>query len=233
MHHTSPRLRRGFTLIELLVVIAIIAILAAVLFPVFAKAREKARQTSCLSNQRQIASALAMYMTDHDGRVPVCGDNTSPSTVDDTAYWWVTLYRYSRNDQVFICPSWRPTTIPAGLLAWEQPPDPQRPNQHAGIAGTYVWNETLDGAPDARLSGTASDGLSYGPSSIVAVGEGWNGSHVWRPEHLTPVGNVEDRLRHFHNDGSNYAYADGHAKWLPSNSLTRAIWAPWDTGWRP
>ena len=63
-------MKRGFTLIELLVVIAIIAILAAILFPVFAKAREKARQTSCLNNQRQICLAATMYCQDHDEMFP-------------------------------------------------------------------------------------------------------------------------------------------------------------------
>src|SRR5512140_352980 len=63
-------MRRGFTLIELLVVIAIIAILAAILFPVFAKAREKARQTTCLNNQRQIAASMTMYIQDHDEMFP-------------------------------------------------------------------------------------------------------------------------------------------------------------------
>ena len=62
----STALRRGFTLIELLVVVAIIAILAAILFPVFARAREKARQSTCQSNQKQIALAMRMYMQDYD-----------------------------------------------------------------------------------------------------------------------------------------------------------------------
>ena len=74
--------RRGFTLIELLVVIAIIAILAAILFPVFAQAREKARQTSCLSNLKQIGLAFKMYVQDYDERWPQCdpipGGNNSP-----------------------------------------------------------------------------------------------------------------------------------------------------------
>jgi prepilin-type N-terminal cleavage/methylation domain-containing protein len=63
--------RKGFTLIELLVVIAIIAILAAILFPVFAKAREKARQTSCLSNEKEIALAILMYTQDYDEKFPI------------------------------------------------------------------------------------------------------------------------------------------------------------------
>src|SRR5476651_819462 len=65
-----PRSRHGFTLIELLVVIAIIAILAAILFPVFARAREQARRTSCLSNMKQIGLALFMYAQDYDETLP-------------------------------------------------------------------------------------------------------------------------------------------------------------------
>ena len=73
------RRRLGFTLIELLVVIAIIAILAAILFPVFARAREKARQTQCLSNYKQLALAVQMYIQDYDGVYPyvVSGDVTT------------------------------------------------------------------------------------------------------------------------------------------------------------
>src|SRR6056297_2550811 len=71
------RTRRGFTLIELLVVIAIIAILAAILFPVFARAREKARQTSCLSNLKQIGLAVHMYAQDYDEKLDFCEMITS------------------------------------------------------------------------------------------------------------------------------------------------------------
>ena len=74
--------RTGFTLIELLVVIAIIAILAAILFPVFAQAREKARATACLSNEKQIGAAYMMYATDYDGFLPLTLDSPGSSWTD-------------------------------------------------------------------------------------------------------------------------------------------------------
>jgi prepilin-type N-terminal cleavage/methylation domain-containing protein/prepilin-type processing-associated H-X9-DG protein len=224
--------RRGFTLIELLVVVAILAILAAILFPVFSQARERARRTACLSNMKQIALAVAMYTQDYDGRVPICNDNTTPTPGDDTGYWWVTLFKYTRNDGVFVCPSWRPTSTPTGLAAWETPPDPSKPFLHAGIVGTYVWNETMDGAPEGKLSGTSADGRSFGPSEVVAVAEGFNGSHVWKPEHVSPIeGNPERRLRDLHQDGQTVAFADGHAKWVKSTAMKRRLWAPYEPAW--
>src|SRR5512142_213972 len=91
--------RTGFTLIELLVVIAIIAILAAILFPVFAKAREKARQASCLSNMRQICTAFLSYVQDYDELSPLCVYNSS------TSWWPSSMVPYIKNLQVFTCPS--------------------------------------------------------------------------------------------------------------------------------
>ncbi|NCO34344.1 MAG: hypothetical protein AUJ92_17170 [Armatimonadetes bacterium CG2_30_59_28] len=89
--------RRGFTLIELLVVIAIIAILAAILFPVFARAREKARTASCQSNLKQIGLAQVMYSQDYD-------ETIMPNGL--TPYYWSDLLQpYIRNRQVFDCPS--------------------------------------------------------------------------------------------------------------------------------
>jgi prepilin-type N-terminal cleavage/methylation domain-containing protein/prepilin-type processing-associated H-X9-DG protein len=94
---------RGFTLIELLVVIAIIAILAAILFPVFAQAREKARASACLSNLKQVGMATRMYTQDYDEvLVPSYLYNSST-----TWEWWFTLLQpYVKNQDVFVCPSW-------------------------------------------------------------------------------------------------------------------------------
>lgn len=115
MTHRVRRNRPGFTLIELLVVIAIIAILAAILFPVFAQAREKARQATCLSNLKQIGVGYLMYAQDYDETL-MRAAVTSGSV---TYYWWASwdgsvrddtkglLYPYMKNHQVQACPSFR------------------------------------------------------------------------------------------------------------------------------
>src|SRR5579883_996778 len=87
----------GFTLIELLVVIAIIAILAAILFPVFAKAREKARQASCMSNEKQIGLAILQYVQDNDELMPVSNNGQGRG-------WAGEIYAYAKSAQLFKCP---------------------------------------------------------------------------------------------------------------------------------
>ena len=119
--------RNGFTLIELLVVIAIIAILAAILFPVFAQAREKARQTQCLSNMRQMGLAVQMYLQDFDERFPL--DSHTGSGASWT--WLFTLEPYTKTRLLYRCPS-DPSTN------WERPRPGQRTPRRVSY-GTNFW----------------------------------------------------------------------------------------------
>jgi prepilin-type N-terminal cleavage/methylation domain-containing protein/prepilin-type processing-associated H-X9-DG protein len=102
--------RKGFTLIELLVVIAIIAILASILFPVFSRAREKARESACLSNLKQIGVAVMMYASDYDDFLPLANEypaktSTNPSHMEGPPSLMDIIYPYVKNTQVFRCPS--------------------------------------------------------------------------------------------------------------------------------
>ncbi len=123
----------GFTLIELLVVIAIIAILAAILFPVFAQAREKARQSACISNLNQIGKSLIMYQSDYDSMYP---PSQLPSTGTPVVSWPTMVQPYIKNDQVFTCPS---TT-----------------NEVSGVDTAYIDPTAL------KYTGRTKDGISFG-----------------------------------------------------------------------
>src|SRR5438552_9460437 len=164
--NAQPIRRSGFTLIELLVVIAIIAILAAILFPVFAQAREKARQTSCLSNLRQIGTAVQMYIQDYDERLPgtswvtgrcgfyghwVPGGNIANSPnwrLEDGA-----IMPYVKNTKIFACPS-------DSVAASYNPSSPSAPTDRA---------KGLSYAMNAYLSNMIPYAIIDGPANIVML----------------------------------------------------------------
>ena len=188
---------RGFTLIELLVVIAIIAILAAILFPVFAQAREKARQTACLGNMGQLGKAFRMYMDDWDGTLPRAAPFPSRAGRGD----WVgmtkwggactvqnpmrpedgSLWPYTRTAGIYVCPS---ATEP-------------------GLRLSYSMNCNLHCASDADMGSVA-----VGPAGLILL--------LDESTDKIPLNDgyfCGDDLNAAHLKGANLAYADGHAKW--------------------
>lgn len=207
------RNKTGFTLIELLVVIAIIALLAAILFPAFAKARESARRASCSSNLKQIALSIVQYNQEYDGSYV-----RAISYNDDPIYGWrLALKPYLKSDQIFHCPS--------------------SPDEFA-IAGRtdYYINANLSTYTSASNSAGINESLITSPSLTVLLGDGafkqsyfftnpsptpYPGTYSDTTSGLAyycrnfvedkPVGNPASKR---HLEGANYAMADGHVKWM-------------------
>jgi prepilin-type N-terminal cleavage/methylation domain-containing protein/prepilin-type processing-associated H-X9-DG protein len=201
--------RSGFTLIELLVVIAIIAILAAILFPVFAKAREKARQASCTSNLKQIVLSMIMYHEDYDGLYPYVlqWPNGWVLWEEQLAPYVIGRAAHTEEMDLFRCPSFGP---------WRAACD-QNPPAH-GYFGGYSYNT---GGGTSGISGIADSAIEDPVQTIGvydSIGCRWAGEYHW--ENPCPVGNVNWR----HNDGCCFAFMDGHVKWM--KTAPARFWTP-------
>jgi len=208
-------MRRAFTLIELLVVIAIIAILAAILFPVFAQAREKARQTSCASNLKQIGLAFAQYTTDYDEMLPpIATAGATATTAVDVAgaagSWAQRIYTYTKNTQIFACPSntigrtTRDVAIPA--LNYPAIPGSYAVNFHyLGAFGGRPNSETIIQKPSEKIL------LAENSVAFVGMGGGdWNNFDGFASRGFAR-----------HSGQFNCLYGDGHVKSnKPSRTMT-------------
>jgi prepilin-type processing-associated H-X9-DG protein/prepilin-type N-terminal cleavage/methylation domain-containing protein len=207
---------QAFTLIELLVVIAIIALLAAILFPVFARAREKARQASCQSNLKQIGLGALMYAQDYDERmVPLSINNgNGPYTYPDGTYvanvsvveWPVVLFPYTKNLQIYACPS--KSTVPY----------PGHGRAKTGISYGYnIYVGELSnggkGAPLASFTAPALTGLFIDTKDDLTGGSGLPSDSYTFGSYSNPRAH-SDNVAVRHNGGANVAYADGHVKWI-------------------
>jgi prepilin-type N-terminal cleavage/methylation domain-containing protein/prepilin-type processing-associated H-X9-DG protein len=219
----------GFTLIELLVVIAIIAILASILFPVFAQAREKARQTSCLSNMKQIMLAELQYTQDYDEA------HTDPFGYAPAQSWVQLLYPYTKNKGIFKCPS-------------------DVYDRGTGYSGDVSYSENFSAPWDYPLTNSdwsqesadqyvmspsrGTDAEIPSPSTTIYIAERPNNYHNYDYGWAAEVSACSEEFAaekgvggytggsafggaRLHNGGSNYAFADGHTKWMKREATLR------------
>lgn len=233
----SKKSKKGFTLIELLVVIAIIGILAAILFPVFARAREQARKAACQSNLKQIGLAIAQYAQDFDETYPIGRFPPNPPATSFN-YWYVVLDPYTKNRQVFICPT-------AGKIV----------NPNNGVqfgSGGYTWNIRGTGTTATNVNGFGYvEGIwgtpsNNGPLKVAEVVEPATTIQVTDPSSNNNTGsaaiyaigysvigyipvlhggqigvfydpNQSANLPVKPGGGGNYLFADGHVKFLQAS----------------
>jgi prepilin-type N-terminal cleavage/methylation domain-containing protein/prepilin-type processing-associated H-X9-DG protein len=223
--------RNGFTLIELLVVIAIIAILAAILFPVFAQARDKARQASCLSNIKQLSLGVMMYAQDYDETLLyrptqkhcewryICSTTAQPRWYLN---WWDVVLPYTKNNQIYYCPSAQALRDPY-LTPW-------------GITNVAIGYNLSPGnglVKPAPAGSTVAPGVALAevtrPAETILLGEA---GHVWNPKATASPFNSKDQPSPSlawspsnesgsewgpeprHNGGANMGFVDGHARWM-------------------
>jgi len=221
--------RRGFTLIELLVVIAIIAILAAILFPVFAQAREKARAIACLSNCKQIGNAFVMYVQDYDERTVI---DLGPAWTPESRMWdpklryESLLYPYLKSVDVYKCPSNRHTCQGGDCKrGWHFEEMFRNMTPGYGISGCIVDKSI------ARINH---------PAAAIAIADSWHEicccprAVAWpeggccfpgysAPFCTTAADSTKDKSHATrHQGGSNIIFADGHAKWMKAEAIWEA-----------
>jgi prepilin-type N-terminal cleavage/methylation domain-containing protein/prepilin-type processing-associated H-X9-DG protein len=232
--------RAGFTLIELLVVIAVIAILAAILYPVFAVIREKARETSCASNLKQIGTAVQMYIQDYDGSYPTNDwprGLPSPEVTMHLTPYYAKLFPYSRNYYLFVCPSRGNGKYGAekleGLRLTEARANCNIGTYRQHLEGTdelfkrvsYCYNSILINALEVEIANAARMPML------------WDGNSIWSylPDEQARELSTSADYGHSgpcypptwetgstvmrHNGGLNMTFADGHMKFVAWNNL--------------
>ena len=239
--------KKGFTLIELLVVIAIIAILAAILFPVFAQAREKARQTSCLSNLKQIGTAVQLYTDDYDETYPInliVGTYAGTAVYDLWTFdqvwdssqigrsWGGCIFPYVKNMKMFVCPSAGKDTGAAAPHDWSLVTGKDYRGNTSYFFSYYIQLHpsmaALKNPSEQAFCVEYQNSRSYwafypmGANGTSIDNITWDGSGKTMPDAWPSIGNR-------HNGGGNVCFGDGHAKYLKHSAHTNNIfWSQWD-----
>ena len=226
--------RRAFTLIELLVVIAIIAILASILFPVFARARENARRASCQSNLKQIALSVFMYKQDYDEKLPKSGGGYYAYFTYGNPYGWAdAMQPYLKSIQILQCPS-ESNGINTVTSTFGQTPAATYINysdylMNSGAMGiadasfnapslTVLLGDSLNGNSSNRFDGCF---FPYADQSYVGLGAACTTAQSFTTNETNSAGTDGSAGRHL--DGANYAFADGHVKWLKGSIISGTI----------
>jgi prepilin-type N-terminal cleavage/methylation domain-containing protein/prepilin-type processing-associated H-X9-DG protein len=237
--------RAGFTLIELLVVIAIIAILAAILFPVFAQAREKARAASCLSNTKQISLAFSMYNQDYDEGFPATvSERQAPAGTPDTPdarapfSYRRLLQPYIKNEQVFKCPSAPAWIAPAPGAWWstdygchlnEAHLQPAANNHAADYAGIGAIDLTDFGFNDSTPLASINQPASFILCADAGRSDGTPSRGGLYPQPWAFDVPTQARMLARHQNGASIAYSDGHSRWRRPEQTWRSYE---DNDWR-
>ena len=202
MLQNIPSKRTGFTLVEILVVIAIIGVLAALLFGVYSRVREKGRSASCQSNLRQIALAMQQYVGDNDGVFPPIFVTVDKDTPNSKSYDWDELINpYIKSRAIFYCPTNKAES------SWVY-----TGGNVAGYAYNFLdlnrWGKTksFSGQHESNFDSLSDIVLNYDESTF-------NGEFEVR---TIEASCGPEPLRDLHSGGANFSYGDGHVKWLSS-----------------
>jgi prepilin-type N-terminal cleavage/methylation domain-containing protein/prepilin-type processing-associated H-X9-DG protein len=202
---------RAFTLIELLVVIAIIAILAAILFPVFAQARAKGRQAACLSNEKQIGNAIMMYVQDYDEVMPACFSwGLAWTNKNNGRYIQQLTAPYVKNDNIWFCPAVERNRPLAAL--WSK--------DYAANGTTYIWNHQTESPSYGPYKGHKS--VTVSGLAISAIPRPAEAPVLWDMPYWNSLCKGWDAagLQSPHVHGVNATYADGHARYSAFKNST-------------
>ncbi len=209
---TSLHLRKikntatGFTLIELLVVIAIIAILAAILFPVFGRARENARRSSCTSNMKQLGLGFIQYTQDYDEKMPYMDGAVNLATgavPADAQVWDYQIYPYTKSAQILACPS---DSVSPAIT----PNATKYPNYGTNLRRSYAYTEYMENGLGLAAIPVVSKSLLLVENNVPAATTVWDAGGTYCRWNANQIATTGTDWRHL--DTANVLYADGHVK---------------------